>query len=61
MTREHKKKINAINDIPETEAGDLLLMAIAIITTESRTNETPDEVLGDIQKRRFDVMYTNGG
>lgn len=36
-------------------------MAISIITTESRKMHTPDEVLKDIQKRRFDVIYTNGG
>ena len=61
MSRKYKKKINGINDIPETEVGDLLLMAIAMLTTESRKKQTPDEALGDIQKRRFDVMFKNSG
>jgi hypothetical protein len=55
-----KETITNIGEIPETEAGDLLLMAIAIITTESRTTQEPDEVLKELHKRRFDVMYTEG-
>ncbi len=57
--REWKKEITDVNEIPETEAGDLLLMALSIITTECRTDKTPNEVIEEIQKRRFDVIYTD--
>ena len=32
----------------DIEEGKLLLAALAIITTESRTSQTPDEVLKDV-------------
>ncbi len=54
-------KIKDINDIPIDEAGDLLLMAIAHITSHSRKSNTPDEVIDELQQMRRDVMYTNGG
>jgi len=41
------KNINDINT--ETVEGKLLLASIAIITTESRKDQTPDEVLKSIE------------
>ena len=59
--RNYKKAINDISDIPRTETGDLLLMAIAHITGHSCKDKTPDEVIANLQQKRFDVMYINGG
>jgi hypothetical protein len=43
------KKINDIGDINNRiEEGRLLLAALAIITTECRTNKTPEMVISEI-------------
>ena len=42
------ESLNKINY--QTEEGRLLMAALAIITTESRTNKTPDEVIEELNK-----------
>jgi len=47
----------------ETELGKMLLASMAIITTTSRTNKTPTEVLKEIyelRKRMFNKKAING-
>mgnify|MGYP003654335409 CR=1 FL=1 len=48
------KDINEINT--NTEEGQMLMAALAKITTESQTNKTPYEVLKQITKLK-DQMY----
>ena len=55
--RKYKKEIKNIGEIPDTENGDLLLMAISRITGTVDTSKTPNEVLEFLQKLRFDIMY----
>ena len=40
--------LNEINY--QTDEGKLLMAALAIITTECRTNKTPDEVIEELNK-----------
>ncbi len=43
--------ITELNDInTETEEGKMLLAALAKITTESQTDKTPDQVIGQLNK-----------
>jgi hypothetical protein len=52
------KQLNSISDIDsDTAEGRALLAALAIITTESRTSQTPYEVLADINALS-DKMYS---
>jgi len=48
------KNINEINT--NTEEGKMLMAALAKITTESQTDKTPYEVLGQITKLK-EEMY----
>ena len=42
--------IKHVGQIKPNEEGDLLLMALAIITTEIRTDKTPDEVIEELNE-----------
>jgi hypothetical protein len=70
-TLDHKKKgemlslikrcmfdgpIKELNDTTDSEEGELLLMAIAHITTNSKTGKSPGEVLGELQETRKQVF-----
>ena len=59
-TRKFNIRIKDLGDIARTEVGDLLLMAIAHITTTTRTSKTPDEVIAELQQNRSDAIYTCG-
>ena len=49
--------IKEVHDIDtKTELGKLLLMAIAKITSTSETDKTPDEVIGQLIKKRDEVF-----
>ncbi len=50
---------NNIKSLSETEEGQLLLAAIACITTESRTDQTPDEVLQYLQELRAHMVFNH--
>ena len=47
------KDLNDINT--ETEEGKMLMAALAKITTESQTDKTPYEVLGQITKLKDEI------
>lgn len=51
-------KIFSIEDFSKTDEGRLLLAAVAIITTESRTLNTPYEVIESIIELK-EKMYSN--
>ena len=51
---------NTIGDInTTTEEGELLMMAIAKITSKYKTNITPDECLRDIVDLSNEIYYTH--
>ena len=43
----------------KTEQGKMLLAAIAKITTESQTDKTPNEVLGQLNKLKHKMYCSN--
>lgn len=54
----NEKPIKSLSDIDnKCQLGQMLLAAIAMLTTESRTDQTPDDVVGYIQDLRA-KMYT---
>ena len=48
------QELNEINY--QINEGRLLMAALAIITTECRTNKTPDEVIGELNQRADDMF-----
>ena len=53
-----KKTINEIDDT--SDEGKLLIMAVAHITTTTRTTKTPDEVMAELAKTA-DSIYLDKG
>ncbi len=49
------KTINDINT--KTEEGKMLFAALAKITTESQTDKTPDEVLGQVVELKDKMIF----
>ena len=51
--------IQDLNEINyQINEGRLLMAALAIITTELRTNKTPDEVISELNQRADDMFQT---
>jgi hypothetical protein len=51
--------IQTLNEINyQNNEGRLLMAALAIITTELRTNKTPDEVISELNQRADDMFQT---
>jgi hypothetical protein len=51
--------IQTLNEINyQINEGRLLMAALAIITTELRTNKTPDEVISELNQRADDMFQT---
>jgi hypothetical protein len=49
--------IQTLNEINyQNNEGRLLMAALAIITTECRTNKTPDEVIKELNQRADDMF-----
>lgn len=54
-------EISNIGDIADTPEGRLLVMALSVITTESRTDQTPDQVLEHVKDLAAGVYNRDGG
>ena len=51
--------IQTLNEINyQNNEGRLLMAALAIITTELRTDKTPDEVISELNQRADDMFQT---
>lgn len=48
-----------LNDIEDNKEGKLLIAALSILTTENRTDKTPDEVLKELIDRRKSIDETD--
>jgi len=46
----NKQEIRELGDIPYSPEGKLLMSALAIITTECRTDKTPYEVIHELNE-----------
>ncbi len=52
--------MNCINQINiDCEEGKLLIAALAMLTTESRLTQTPDEVLEEVSKLKEQIYAVN--
>ena len=52
--------IQTLNEINyQINEGRLLMAALAIITTEYRTNKTPDEVISELNQRADDMFQVS--